>query len=151
MLTNSKITCIKKTQAKITRFYTKIFYAPLRPAAIPSLAPYVSLGDSGPIKQHPSLHPPLGKMLVMGLGFTDFEYFSFSITLHLMTIIHDYFFTFEIKTVTKLRRCQQVYPGKEPFNSDSSIDNVVIFQSRKIPSYNCFKSCSLREEFLAIF
>ena len=68
-----------------------------------------------------------------------------------MTIIHDYFFTFEIKTVTKLRRCQQVYPGKEPFNSDSSIDNVVIFQSRKIPSYNCFKSCSLREEFLAIF
>ena len=68
-----------------------------------------------------------------------------------MTITHDYFFTFEIKIVTKPRRCQQEHPGKESFNSDSSIDNVVIFQSRKIPSYNCFKSCSLKEEFLAIF
>ena len=150
MLTNSKITCIKKTQAKITRFYTKIFYAPLRPAAIPSLAPYVSLGDSGPIKQHPSLHPPLGKCWLWA-WVSQILNISFSITLHLITITHDYFFTFEIKTVTKLRRCQQEHPGKEPFNSDSSIDNVVIFQSRKIPSYNCFKSCSLKEEFLAIF
>ena len=41
----------------------------LCPSATSQLVHYISLGDHGPILQHPSLHPPpLGKAMVTGLG-----------------------------------------------------------------------------------